>query len=105
MTISQQDYDAAKAVAAEARAESAELRGQGVGEIMSLAGDPALLKVTAELIATRGLDVTPQAYLRTMLEKQRDAWLEKTQSATPEPTHDAPGAAVRAYRAKLNGSD
>ncbi|MGR3342765.1 MAG: hypothetical protein ACU0DI_06015 [Paracoccaceae bacterium] len=104
MTISRQDYDAAKAVTASARAEMAELRGQGIGEIMSLAGDPALLKVTAEVIATRGLDTTPQAYLRSLLEKQRDAWIEKYKVATPEPTHDVPGAAVRAYREKINGS-
>ena len=101
----QQEYDAAKAVAAAARAEMAELRGQGVGEIMGLAGDPGLLKFAAEVVKDRGLDVTPQDYLRTMLEKRRDAWIETYKITTPEPTHDAPGRAVLAYRAKLNGSD
>lgn len=105
MTISQSEYDAIKAVQAAARAEIAELRGQGVGEIMGLAGDPSLLKFAAEVIAKQGLTMTPQAYLGAMLEKQRDAWIEKYKVETPEPTRDAPGRAVAAYRAKLNGSD
>ncbi len=100
-----EEYDAATAATATARAEIAELRGQGVGEIMGLAGDPALLKIAAELIKSRGLKVSAPDYLRGLLEKQRDGWLDahKTPAASTS-TLKAPSKAVAAFRAKLNGS-
>ena len=102
-----EEYDAAKAATATARAEIAELRGEGVGVIMGMAGDPALLKSCAEIIKSRGLKTTPQAYLRTMLEKRKDDFLDANKSDAPASTStlNAPSAAVAAYRAKLaNGS-
>ena len=99
---------AAMAMVAAERATIAELRGQGVGEIMALAGDPALLKSAATFIKARGLDTTPQAYLRAMLEMQRDNWLEKRKGGNAPAstsTLNVPSAAVAAYRAKLNGGN
>ncbi len=54
----------------------------------------------------RGLKATAQAYLRDMLEKRKDDWLEKHKSPDASTSiMRAPSAAVAAYRAKLNGSD
>jgi hypothetical protein len=72
---------------------------------MALSGDPELLKACAEIVNRQKLDTTPQAYLRAMLEKHKDDFLDANKSAPSTSTMTAPSAAVAAYRAKLsNGS-